>query len=149
MHYMKSICLNMIVKDESKIIQRCLESVKSVIDYWVILDTGSTDGTMHIIRQTLFDIPGELFELPWVNFESNRNAALKRAKNKADYILFMDADDCLGFSKPLNKNDLNCDCYYFLCQDPVVDCYRIMMINNHSTGDGSEKSMKRSTILCR
>ena len=38
MHYMKSICLNMIVKDESKIIQQCLESVKSVIDYWVILE---------------------------------------------------------------------------------------------------------------
>ena len=44
------ICLNMIVKDESRVIRRCLESVKPLIDYWVIVDTGSTDGTQEIIK---------------------------------------------------------------------------------------------------
>jgi glycosyltransferase involved in cell wall biosynthesis len=43
---MKTICLNMIVKGESRVIQRALASVKHLIDYWVIVDTGSTDGSI-------------------------------------------------------------------------------------------------------
>ena len=44
-----SICLNMIVKNEAKIITRLLESVVDIIDYWVICDTGSTDNTCEMI----------------------------------------------------------------------------------------------------
>jgi len=93
----QKICLNMIVKDESQVIKRCLDSVKLVIDYWVIVDTGSKDGTQKIIKEQLKGIPGELHERPWRNFEANRNEALELAKGKGDYILFMDADDVLEF----------------------------------------------------
>lgn len=89
----KTICLNMIVKNESEVIKRCLESAKPLIDYWVIVDTGSTDNTQEIIRGILADIPGELHERAWVNFEHNRNEALELAQDKADYLLFLDADD--------------------------------------------------------
>ena len=65
---MKTLCLNMIVKNESHVIKRCLDSVKPIIDYWVIFDTGSTDGTQRIIQEVLKDIPGQLHERPWVNF---------------------------------------------------------------------------------
>ncbi len=90
-----SICLNMIVKDESHVILRCLESVKDVIDYWVISDTGSTDGTQQIIRDffTRHQIPGELHEHPWKHFAHNRNLVLDLARDKADYLFMMDADD--------------------------------------------------------
>jgi glycosyltransferase involved in cell wall biosynthesis len=94
----QQICLNMIVKDESKIIKRGLATVKPIIDYWVIVDTGSTDGTQQIIKDFMQDIPGELHERPWKNFAYNRNQALALAKGKADYILFMDADETLEFS---------------------------------------------------
>ena len=43
----------MIVKNEAHVIERCLQSVKSIIDYWVIVDTGSTDGTQKIIKKYL------------------------------------------------------------------------------------------------
>ena len=43
------ICLNMIVKDEAPVIERLLVSVQSVIDYFVIVDTGSQDGTPDLI----------------------------------------------------------------------------------------------------
>ena len=49
----KTLCLNMIVKNESKIIRRLLESVAPYIDCYCICDTGSTDNTIEII-QTFF-----------------------------------------------------------------------------------------------
>ncbi|MBP7074017.1 MAG: glycosyltransferase [Rhabdochlamydiaceae bacterium] len=105
----RKICLNMIVKNESAVIRRCIDSVRPLIDYWVIVDTGSTDGTQKIIKNHLKDIPGELYQRPWKNFEHNRNEALEFAKGKSDYILFMDADDILdyeeGFELPALEKD--------------------------------------------
>ena len=105
----RTICLNMIVKDESRVIQRCLDAVRPWIDHWVIVDTGSTDGTQGIIREHLKDIPGELHERPWVNFGHNRTEALELAKGKAVYTLVIDADEVLivepGFEMPLLTAD--------------------------------------------
>jgi glycosyltransferase involved in cell wall biosynthesis len=70
-----------------------LESVKSIIGYLVIADTGSTDGTQNIIKELLRDIPGELYERPRVDFSHNRNEALHYALGKSDYLVFIDADD--------------------------------------------------------
>jgi glycosyltransferase involved in cell wall biosynthesis len=46
-----SLCLNMIVKNESKIITRLLQSVVGVIDTYCICDTGSTDNTIEVITE--------------------------------------------------------------------------------------------------
>ena len=99
-----TICLNMIVKDEAPVIRRCLDSVRPFIDHWVIVDTGSSDGTQDIIRDHLKDLPGELIERPWVDFAHNRTEALAAAREKADYVLVIDADETLeadpGFAMP-------------------------------------------------
>ena len=110
----RRICLNMIVKNESHVILRCLESVKDVIDYWVISDTGSTDGTQEIIKNFFkkSKIAGFLTEDPWINFEHNRNNALSQAKGHAKYILFMDADDHLEKSDGFRFNNLITDSYF-------------------------------------
>jgi glycosyltransferase involved in cell wall biosynthesis len=91
--YKPTICLNMIVKNESGVILRCLASVRALIDAWVIVDTGSTDGTQKMIQECLSGIPGELYERPWIDFATNRNAALSLARNRGDYLLFIDADE--------------------------------------------------------
>lgn len=105
----KTICLNMIVKDEKAVIERCLNSVKPYIDHWIIVDTGSTDGTQAIIEKCLCDVPGELFERKWVDFGHNRNEALELAKGKADYLLFIDADEI--FEGTIAKERLTEDAY--------------------------------------
>ena len=97
-----TVCLNMIVKNEAGVIRRCLDSVRPFIHHWVIVDTGSTDGTQKLIREYLADVPGELHERPWKNFGHNRSEALALARGKSDYILVIDADEELvaspGFS---------------------------------------------------
>lgn len=107
----EKICLNMIVKNESQVIKRCLDSVKPIIDYWVIVDTGSTDGTQELIKDYMKDIPGELVERPWKNFGFNRTEALELAKGKADFILIIDADDWLEFDADFVWPELTADAY--------------------------------------
>lgn len=126
----------MIVKNESRVIRRCLESVKGLIDYWVIVDTGSTDGTQTIIKDFLADIPGELHERSWVNFAHNRNEALSLAKGKCDYFLFIDADDRLVYSPNFAMPDLDKDYYLILQQEKnpetpwTLNNYKPMLIKN-------------------
>ncbi|WP_278313671.1 tetratricopeptide repeat-containing glycosyltransferase [Lolliginicoccus levis] len=91
----------MIVKDEAKVIERCLASVKPLIDFWVISDTGSADGTQGIIREFLADIPGELHEDEWVDFGHNRSLNLRHARGKADFLLLIDADIVVRIEGPL------------------------------------------------
>ena len=82
------ICLNMIVRNEAHIIHELIASVAAHIDSWVIVDTGSTDGTQDLIRRLMAErgIPGELVERPWRNFGSNRTEALELAQGRGDYI---------------------------------------------------------------
>jgi glycosyltransferase involved in cell wall biosynthesis len=104
-----SVCLNMIVKNESRVLKRCLDSVRPFIQSWVIVDTGSTDGTQELIRRELAGIPGELHERPWRDFGHNRSEALALARGKADYLLILDADEVLevppGYSLPALEAD--------------------------------------------
>lgn len=108
----KTICLNMIVKDESHIIERTLNNLTTYIqfDYWVICDTGSSDNTISLIKQFFENknIPGELVEEEWRDFAYNRTKAIEYAKNKADYLFIFDADDTINgdFKLPsiLNKD---------------------------------------------
>lgn len=106
-----TICLTMIVKNESEVIKRCIDSVKDYINYWVIVDTGSTDGTQDLIKEIMseYGIPGELHERPWVDFGYNRTENLNYAKGKADYRLIIDADDVLFVEDPSVNPFLNID----------------------------------------
>lgn len=114
---MKSrICLNMIVKDEAHVIARCLASVRDHIDSWVIVDTGSTDATKALIAQCLAGIPGELHERPWRDFGSNRTEALELAREHADYLFFIDADDIFHAPAGWKWPTLTADAYDLDCR---------------------------------
>jgi len=105
---MSTVCLSMIVKNETHIIHECLDSIHKYIDYWVIVDTGSTDGTQELIKNYFAEkgIPGELIEKPWVSFGHNRSEALALCDGKADYAWMIDADDKIvgDFKFPNDRN---------------------------------------------
>lgn len=118
---MVRICLNMIVKNESKIIKRLFDSVTNnvtgmVIDNYFICDTGSTDSTIIDIEQ-YFEakgIPGNVIYKKFIDFGTNRTYSLNKAQeylkeeypDEVCYLLFMDADMVLRVGNTFNKNNL-------------------------------------------
>jgi tetratricopeptide (TPR) repeat protein len=98
-----TLCLNMIVKNESRVILRLLQSCVHVIDSYCITDTGSTDNTVELIENFFREkgIPGSVIVEPFRNFGYNRTFALDAAAAAAssasavapaDYLLLLDAD---------------------------------------------------------
>jgi hypothetical protein len=130
-----SICLNMIVKNEARIIGRCLAAVRPLIDSWVIVDTGSTDGTQDMIRDQLGDLPGALHERPWKNFAHNRTEAIRLAEGRADFLLLTDADMILQIRDARWQPDPNCDAYYVRQHHDERSFSNIRLINARLTGD--------------
>ena len=135
----KTICLNMIVKNEAAIIQDTLENIIAHIplDYYVISDTGSDDNTAEIIEQFFAEkgIKGEIHHDKWVNFAHNRNCALQHAQGKTDYVLIFDADDRFEGTFELPE-ELTSDRYYFRMANSVTGAnvyFRTLMFRN----DGS------------
>lgn len=86
------IGLAMIVRNEAKIIERSLGSVRPLIDTWTIIDTGSTDDTVALVEGALAGIPGTVHKRLWRDFSTNRNELLELARGSADYLLLLDAD---------------------------------------------------------
>lgn len=131
---MVSICLNMIVKNESKIIERMLKSVIDIIDYFVIIDTGSEDNTLEIIYnffKNYHHVKGVLIKNIFIDFSTNRNRALKYCQGLGDYILLLDADHLLEFK--LDKNTLKEDAYSLVQENDNYSCQNIRLIKNDNS----------------
>lgn len=93
---MSTLSICMIVKNEEKHLTKCLSSVKDIADEIVVVDTGSTDTTLHIARE----FNSSIFHFKWNNdFASARNFAL--SKCQSDWILYLDADE------ELNNNSID------------------------------------------
>jgi glycosyltransferase involved in cell wall biosynthesis len=128
-----TICLNMIVKNEANIICDTFDNILSYINisYWVICDTGSTDGTQEVIINYFKNknIKGELIQNEWKDFAYNRTKALNYAYNKTDYLLIFDADDRIHgkFSLP---EYLTFDSYLLKLGDDNFNYFRPLIINN-------------------
>ena len=130
-----TICLNMIVKNESHIIKNTLEKLcnKIKFDYWVICDTGSTDNTPQIITDFFQkkSIKGELFYDEWVNFSHNRTLALQRAYKKTQLLLIFDADDEIVGNIQMPTNVLFDEYHLKFGSSSGVSYTRVLLINNH------------------
>ncbi|MEV7414356.1 glycosyltransferase [Streptomyces sp. NPDC089919] len=124
-----TVCLNMIVKNEAPTIRRCLESVRPLIDTWVIVDTGSTDGTQDVIRECFADLPGELHERPWKGFDGSRSEAIDLARDRADYLFFIDGDDELEVRPGFRRPALTLDSYAVALHDGPIIHWRPALVS--------------------
>ena len=85
-----TISLCMIVKNEEKILSRCIDSLKGIYDEAIIVDTGSTDRTKEIALR----FTDKVYDFEWVDdFAKARNFAMSKAT--CDYIYMADADEVL------------------------------------------------------
>ncbi|WP_422927500.1 glycosyltransferase [Singulisphaera sp. PoT] len=83
-----SLC--MIVRDSSRTLPACLESIRPWVDEMVIVDTGSEDDTPAIVES----FGGRLFRFPWCDdFSAARNESLRHARG--EWLFWMDSDDTI------------------------------------------------------
>lgn len=86
-----TLSLCMIVKDEERTLERCLNSVKSFINEIIIVDTGSKDKTKEIAK----GFNAKIYDFKWINdFAAARNFSFRKATS--DYILWLDGDDFIN-----------------------------------------------------
>lgn len=115
----KIISLCMIVKNEELVLERCLKSVKNLVDEIIVVDTGSIDNTKNIAKKFTENV----FDFVWVDdFSLARNFAFSKATSK--YIMWLDADDIVP-QKTVNellkiKNSLSADTYMLKYQIPTT-----------------------------
>jgi len=110
------LAISQIVKNEAHVIERMLNSIKSIIDCAVFVDTGSTDGTQDVIKKwgEQNNIPCFVYDRPFDNFENCRNYAMQMVKDKADYAFWLDADETIEIDhKVFDKHKLDKDLYMF------------------------------------
>lgn len=129
----KKLCLCMIVKNESSIIERCLNASKSIIDFISICDTGSTDNTPEIIKNWCKEnnIPGTVHHEPFKNFGYNRTLAASLAQEtypEADYLLLLDADMVLEVQPNFDKCSLENDLYLTMQYDNQIKYWLIRLL---------------------
>ncbi len=87
---MVTISLCMIVKNEEKVLGRCLESLKGLFEEIIIVDTGSVDRTKEIALK----YGAKIYDFDWINdFSAARNFAFSKAT--CDYIYSADADEVI------------------------------------------------------
>jgi len=119
------LCLNMIVKNEAAILERCLSAVAPWIDAWVIADTGSDDRTPELVERFFASraIPGELHRIEFRDFGYARNRALDLARAsplRFDYLLLADADMELRVERADFRDRLDAHAYALRQQNEIA-----------------------------
>ena len=130
-----TLCFATMCKNEEHCIQNTLESVYKYIDYWVVCDTGSTDRTCEIVKNFFEEkgIPGELHVDEWVGFDVNKTLMMSRAKDKADYVMHLDADDLLVGDFKFTNDDISYDTYYVPVKRGVSEWKAWIIFDNRVT----------------
>jgi glycosyltransferase involved in cell wall biosynthesis len=134
-----TLCLNMIVKNESRVIERMLSSVADMVDTYCICDTGSTDNTKELIT-AFFEargISGKIVEEPFRDFGYNRSFAMKACEGmpNADYLLLMDADMILERNEKMTPDEIKMllkdDVYYIFQGSPQFFYKNVRVVKNN------------------
>lgn len=128
------ISLCMIVKNEEQGLAQCLDSVKSIADEIIVVDTGSNDKT----KEIAFKYTNKVYDFTWSNdFSMARNFSISKANN--DWILVLDADEIVtNFNRETILNFIDSN-------DKLVG--RIKRINVFEDSTGEKRYIERINRL--
>lgn len=122
----KKLSLCMIVKNEENFLEQCLTSAADIVDEIVILDTGSTDGTIKIAEK----FNAKIYHFSWSgDFSEARNKALEYVTG--DWVLQLDADEEIADE---NKSIIR---QLILREEPIG--YLIKIVNFINMPDGNRE----------
>ena len=117
------LILTQIMKNESHVAERMLDSIKSIVDGVCVVDTGSTDNSIDIVRGwgEKNGIETYVFERPFDDFEKSRNFSIQKTKEMflgrndghTYYSFWLDFDENLIIEPSFNKNNITRDLYMF------------------------------------
>ena len=130
-----SACL--MVKNEEAMLPRCLASIKNHVDEIIVVDTGSTDGTVEIAKS----YGAKIYHHPWENdFSKHRNQSISYARGR--WIFIIDADEeCIVPLQQIMKNEIA------LADEKGIDAL-IMRVKN-AMSEGKETICNDSIRLFR
>lgn len=133
----KTICLTMIVRNESKNMVRLLNSVQGIIDFISIVDTGSTDNTIQVIHDWCQQnkMKYKIHQEPFQDFAYNRTHSVQMAKKsfpEVDYFLLSDADFIWEFNvgQKFNKRLLFDHKYLVIQYNDNISYSNIRLLSN-------------------
>lgn len=136
---MAKICLTMIVKNEAKVIRRCMDSCHALLDAVCITDTGSTDDTESVIRQWCkeHNIPVQINNYKFTSFADSRNESLRAAKIAFPGMLhlLMDADMTCHYNTDLDinsfKSSLTKQHYQIAQRNGTISYYNTRLVGDN------------------
>lgn len=135
---MAKLVLTQIMKNEAHVITRMLNSIKPIVDIVCLVDTGSTDNTIEVVKNWGQEngVETHVFERAFDNFENSRNYSIQMAREITngrgnDYWGFwLDADETLEIQPSFDKNKIDRDLYMFNTYINVMkytrnECYKL------------------------
>jgi tetratricopeptide (TPR) repeat protein len=136
---MTKIIITIMIKNEEKIIKRCLSNVLSIADAICISDTGSTDNTINILNDYLptLSIKTKIVNHTWKNFGNNRTLSFKESQIMCTelgwdlentYAFLIDADMNVIIKPEFNKNNITENGYLIKQQSINLEYYNIRII---------------------
>jgi tetratricopeptide (TPR) repeat protein len=138
-HHQNKIILLLMIKNESRIIERCLEHALPHVDAVSILDTGSTDETVSLC-QTFLSTKGKPFKIavePFKNFGYNRTVSFQTAQElctelnwdaEKTYALAVDADMVICPKPAFKDVELTLNGYSVIQSNGHINYYNMRLM---------------------
>jgi tetratricopeptide (TPR) repeat protein len=143
----KKVILISMIKNEEKIIRRCIDSVLNICDAFCVSDTMSTDNTVQIVKDMIEEfrmknIPGKLYQNPWKDFGHNRSISYNNTCEFCDelgwdseftYGLLLDADMKLVVLPTFNKQELTHNAYKIIQDNGCIEYHNTRFVRLNKT----------------